>query len=344
MFTSPPQRSTRLSRRGLLAGGLALGVSAVAGCGSSTETPGQRPTTTKTSDKAWSFTDDRDTTARAPQRPSRLVAQASSAAALWDLGLRPVGVFGEAGSKELLGDVDVDAVTWVGKTWGEFNLEAFAALRPDLLVTPIQNADGSLWYVPQEHVREIESICPIVAISYVEKSVAEVIDRYVELAESLGVDVAAESVTSAREAFQAASTKVSEAARAKPGLRVAFLSATDTNVYIGNADVFSDLRYLRELGVRFVEPSVPAEEPHWEVLSWEQVDKYPIDLLLYDSRNARYFTTGLDDHPTLANLPAVKAGQIAAWNPETPTSWKAFAPALEQLADTISKARPGLAS
>lgn len=339
MFTSPPPRSARLSRRRLLAGGLALGATAVAGCGSSsTETPSARPTTTT----SWSFTDDRDKTARADHRPATLVAQASSAAALWDLGLRPAGVFGEVGSKELLGDVDADAVTWVGKTWGEFNLEAFAALRPELLVTPIQNADGSLWYVPQEFVREIESLCPIVAISYVEKSVAEVIDRYVDLAASLGIDAKGSSVTSAREAFDKASDQVSAAARAKPDLRVAFVSATDTNVYIGNADVFSDLRYLRELGVRFVEPTVPAKEPHWETLSWEQVDKYPVDLLLYDSRNPQYFTSGLADRPTLANLPAVKAGQIAAWNPETPTSWKAFAPALEGLADIIGKARPGV--
>jgi hypothetical protein len=88
--------------------------------------------------------------------------------------------------------------------------------------------------------------------------------------------------------------------------------------------------------VNFVQPTVPANEPHWEVLSCEQAGKYPIDVLLYDSRNPSHFTTDLSRYPTVANLPAVKANQAVAWNPETPSTWTAFGKALRDLTGKLS--------
>lgn len=81
-----------------------------------------------------------------------------------------------------------------------------------------------------------------------------------------------------------------------------------------------------------LQPAVPASEPHWEVLSWEQAGKYPIDVLLYDTRNGSYFTTDLAKYPTVAKLPAIQAKQTVGWNPETPSTWSAFAPVLRDLA------------
>lgn len=330
-----------LSRRSLLFGGVSTAaLVALGACGSNSGTP------SGTSGKAggpWEFTDDRGQKSTRDTTPTRIVAQAGSAGALWDLGIRPVGVFGEQnGSEILLGNVDTSAVTWVGSTWGDFNVEKFASLAPDLLVTPVQ-VEGSLWYVPDEAVSKITAISAVVGIKYVKTPVDKVIDRYADLAASLGADLTAQSVVAAKEAFAAAGKRLREAAGAKAGLRVLFVSAAKENLYIGNPTMFSDLYHLQNLGVPFVTPTPPADQPHWEVLSWEQADKYPADVILYDTRNASFFTTDLASYPTFARLPAVRAGQLYPWNPETPTSWAAFAPALKDLADKLAAAKTGVA-
>lgn len=329
-----------LSRRSLLFGGVsAAALAALGACGSGSDSP------SGTSGKAgpWEFTDDRGQRATRDTTPTRIVAQAGSAAALWDLGIKPVGVFGEqSGSQILLGNVDTSTVTWVGNTWGDFNVEKFASLAPDLLVAPMQ-VENSLWYVPDEAVDKIAAISAVVGIKYVGTPVDKVIDRYADLAASLGADLKADRVVSAKEAFAAAGTAVREAVRAKAGLRVLFVSAAKENLYVANPPMFSDLYHLQNLGVPFVTPTPPADEPHWEALSWEQADKYPADVILYDARNESFFTSDLASYPTFARLPAVRAGQLYSWNPETPTSWAAFAPALKELADKLAAAKTGLA-
>jgi len=331
-----------LTRRNLLIGGAsAVALAVLPGCGSNSGsgsgsgTPGEGG--------SWEFTDDRNKTVTRDARPSKVVAQISAAAALWDLGVRPVGTFGEAGgaSQALRGNVDTSAVTWVGQTWGEFNVEKFASLNPDLLVAPMQQKD-QLWYVPEEAASKIEALCPTVGISYIEVPIDKVIDRYADLAGALGADLDAPAVTGAKKEFQAASSALASTARAKAGLRVVFASGSKENFYLANPAMFADLRYLRDQGLNLITPEYDAKEPHWEVLSWEQADKYPVDVVLYDVRNPSFFTTDLAKYPTLAKLPAVQAKQVLPWNPETPTSWAAFAPALRELSDKLSGFRAGV--
>jgi iron complex transport system substrate-binding protein len=338
-----------LSRRRLLVGGASAALLTLTGCGSDAGSgsgqsgSGSGQTENAASNGPWEFTDDRAKKATRDSRPTKIVAQLSAAAALWDLGIRPIGTFGEApadGAKSpLAGNVDTGSLTWVGKTWGEFNIEKFASLNPELLIAPMQQKSG-LWYVPEEAASKIEALAPTVGISHVEVPADKVIDRYAELAKSLGADLESAAVTSAKKDFQAAAAAVSDAVKAKPGLRVAFVSGAKENLYIANATMFSDLYYLKNLGVNFVTPKPPADEPHWEVLSWEQADKYPADVILYDSRNASFFTTDLAKFPTFGRLPAVKANQLFSWNPETPTSWLAFAPLLSGFATHLTSARP----
>jgi hypothetical protein len=73
-----------VTRRRLLATGVAGGVGLFVGCGS-----GAR------SDTGWTFVDDRRRTIRLKKRPTRIVAYTSAAAALHDWGVTPVGVFGD---------------------------------------------------------------------------------------------------------------------------------------------------------------------------------------------------------------------------------------------------------
>src|SRR4051812_42919727 len=45
-------------------------------------------------DGSWVFTDDRGITVTLPGMPKRIIADVNVAAALWDFGVRPVGLFG----------------------------------------------------------------------------------------------------------------------------------------------------------------------------------------------------------------------------------------------------------
>src|SRR4051812_45504724 len=129
-----------LSRRGFLigAGGVAATV-ALAACGNNGAQPANA------AGGPWSFTDDRGQQASRDQRPTRVVAYASSAAALWDYGVHAVGVFGPQktadGRKEIqAGNIDLSAETSIGNAWDDFSLEKFAALKPDLVVTGLTGA------------------------------------------------------------------------------------------------------------------------------------------------------------------------------------------------------------
>ena len=77
-----------ITRRRLLTIGVAGGVTFLVGCG-----------TTANSGAGWSFVDDRRHAIRLKTRPTRIVAYTSAAAALYDWGVTPVGVFGEMKTK-----------------------------------------------------------------------------------------------------------------------------------------------------------------------------------------------------------------------------------------------------
>ncbi|WP_165952495.1 ABC transporter substrate-binding protein, partial [Kribbella albertanoniae] len=279
-----------------------------------------------------------------PSRPTTLVAQIQSAAALWDLGLRPVGTFGKAkkadGTADILaGNVDLTKVTSFSETWGEFSVEKFAALKPDLLIAPM-HVPKELWYVPKESETAIEAIAPTLGVNYLERPVDAVIDRYAEIAAALGADLKAEPVLKAKADFTAASKELGDLAARQKGLKVLFVSGGKDGLYFGNPAAFSDLSLLKKLGVGFVTPNFDPKQPHWESVSWELADKHPADVILYDARNAEAFTVDKAKYPTFDRLPAVRANQIFAWNPETPTSWSQFAPALRQLTTNLTKVRP----
>jgi iron complex transport system substrate-binding protein len=132
----------------------------------------------------------------------------------------------------------------------------------------------------------------------------------------------------------------SSLAATKKGLKVLFVSGGPDGLYFGNPAAFSDLTLLKNLGLGLLTPKVDPKEPHWEPVSWELADRYPADVILYDSRSTQVFTKDLAKYPTFARLPAVKAGQLLAWNPETPTSWAAFGVALRKLATDLGPVRP----
>lgn len=329
-----------VSRRGLLAGAGALGLGALlAACGQDGD-----GTAAAASAGPWSFTDDRGTKASAATTPKRVVAYVGSAAALRDFGVdgRLVGVFGptrkaDGGKDPLVGDLDVDRLASLGNAWGEFNIEKYAALKPELLVTNMYEPDG-LWYVPDDSKDKILAFAPSVGLTVAGVTLTKVIQRYAELAASLGADRNAKPVTDAKARFDAAVDKLKAAVKANPGIKVLAASASPDLFYASDPKASADLSFYRELGVELVTPD-NVTGGFFESLSWENADKYRTDIILLDSRTSALQPADLTGKPTWANLPAVKAGQVIPWLSEPRFSYAGCAAPIEELAKAVAAAK-----
>ncbi|GHJ47823.1 ABC transporter substrate-binding protein [Catellatospora sp. TT07R-123] len=331
-------RPTNLTRRGFLgAAGLAGLGTVLAACGG-TDTP----VGAAASSGPWAFTDDRGVKVGKDKAPTRIVAFTGTAAALYDFGVKVTGVFGPTTLKDgsadpQAGNLPVTDVTVLGNTWGEFNVEKYAGLSPELLVTNTYVKDA-LWYVPDEAKDKIAQLAPSVAFNMIGTDLQKIIERYAAFAASLGADLAAPPVADAKKRFETAAEAIRTAARANGGLKVMACSGSADLFYVSTPSSAADLTFFESLGVTFVQPD-NVEGGFFESLSWEKAGKYAADVLLLDSRSGTLQPTDLAAKPTWAGLPAVKAGQITPWLSEPRFSYAGAAPLLETLATALQNAK-----
>ena len=332
------QGAAGLSRRGFLigAGGLAA-AAALTACGDGKSSSGAAAS------GPWEFTDDRGQKAARDQRPARVVAYVSAAAALWDYGVRPVGVFGPqktaSGGKEIqAGNIDLGAVTSIGNAWDDFSMEKFAALKPDLVVTGLTGTKPTdMWVLTDDLGPKVQQVAPIVALSEYKVTLPKVIERYSQLAVALGGDANSDTMKKAKEDFDKASEDLRAAAKEKAGLKVLVLYGDKDGLYIAKPDYFADLAYYRELGLDIV--SGGGSEDYWEQLSWEQAGKYPADLILTDSRSYALPRAQMTQFPTWNQLPAVKANQLGDWSAEPRFNHLLATPVIQKLTALVKGAR-----
>ena len=345
----PLARAPHPTRRDVLAAGGAVGLGAVlAACGDDdANSGGSGKGSSAAASGPWSFEDDRGQTAEADRIPANIVAFVGVAAALHDYGVQVKGVFGPTTTKDgkadvQAGDMDVTKVTVLGNAWGQFNIEKYAALAPDVLVSTMFDSAGTLWYVPEESRKKILAVgAPGVGISVYDRQLTEPLQRMLALAESLGGDVASDAVTRAKKRFEDASARLRAAVKANPGIRVMAGSASQDLFYVSGSHLSVDLEYYKALGVTFIEPpeKAKAEGGGWyESLSWENVDKYQADVIIMDNRTSALQPAGIAE-ATWRKLPAVKAGQVIARNPEPILSYDKCAPLVEDLATAVEKAK-----
>jgi len=332
------QGAAGLSRRGFLIGaGGAAAAMALAACGNGGQSPAAA------SGGPWTFTDDRGQKVARDQRPTRVVAYASCAAALWDYGVHPVGVFGPQktadGKKEVqVGNVDLNAETSVGNAWDDFSMEKFVALKPDLVVTGLTGTKPTdLWVLKDDLGTKVQQIAPIAALSEYKVTWTKVMQRYEDLAVALGGDAQSPTITKAKADFLQASGDLKAAVKAKPGLKVLVVSSDKDNMYVCKPEFFADLSYYRELGMDLVAGGGP--DDYFETLSWEQAGKYPADLILTDSRTFALSRQQLAAIPTWAQLPAVKANQLADWSTEPRFNPVLAAPVIQKMVEVVKNAR-----
>ncbi|ANP55227.1 iron complex transport system substrate-binding protein [Streptomyces griseochromogenes] len=336
------------NRRGLLAAGGALALGAtLAACGDDKGKDGGSGKDTKAGKSGpWSFKDDRGTTVELDKVPANIVAFTGVGAALYDYGVQVKGVFGPTTAKDgkadvQAGDMDVSKLTVLGNAWGQFNIEKYAGLAPDVLVTTMFDNAGTLWYVPEESKKKIAQLAPSVGISVYDRQLTRSLQRMWELAESLGADMKAAKVTDAKKRFEAAAARLRAAAKAKPDLKVMAGSASDQLFYVSGTNLSVDLEYFKALGVNFVEPPESAKKQGggwYESLSWENIDKYKADIIMLDDRSSAIQPADITK-PTWKKLPAVKAGQIVARSPEPILSYDKCVPLLTSLAEALEKAK-----
>ncbi|MFD8896859.1 siderophore-binding protein DesE [Streptomyces ardesiacus] len=342
-------RALHPTRRGILAAGGALGLGAVlAACGDDdgrSDGSGDGSNSNATSGP-WSFKDDRGTTVKLDKVPANIVAFTGAAAALHDYGVQVKGVFGPTTTKDgkpdvQAGDLDVDKVTVLGNEWGKLNVEKYASLAPEVLITTTFDTAGTLWSVPEESKDKIAKLAPSVAISVFDRQLTQPLQRMWELAESLGGDMKAKKVTDAKAAFDKAAARLRAAAKARPEIRVLAGSASPDLFYVSGTNLSVDLEYFKALGVNFVEPSEAAKKATggwFESLSWENVDKYPADVIIMDDRASTIQPADITEG-TWKKLPAVKAGQVIARSPEPILSYDKCTPLLDNLAEAIENAK-----
>ncbi|MDI6100073.1 ABC transporter substrate-binding protein [Actinoplanes sp. NEAU-A12] len=335
-----------LSRRGLLAAGGAAGAGALlAACGGNKTDSGAAPAASATTSGPWSFTDDQPKPLTAPKTPTKVVAFTGTAAALVDLGLQNsiVGVFGETkkadgSAEEQAGSLDVNKVQIIGNKWGEFSVEKYAALAPELLITHMFDP-GAYWYLPDGSKDQILKLAPTATITVGRVPMTKPIERYAELAKSLGADLNAPKVVEAKARFEKAAAELSAAAKASGGIRVLASSGAADIFYVSNPKVSSDLMYFKELGVDIIVPEKTDGGDYYESLSWENANKYKADIIFLDSRPGTLQPADLASKPGWSALPAVAANQVFPWQAVPIYSWAGSAPLLEALTAAIKKSK-----
>ncbi|WP_435175713.1 ABC transporter substrate-binding protein [Actinacidiphila sp. bgisy145] len=336
------------SRRGVLAAGGSVGLGALlaacggsSGSGSDTAAASSGGKDTKAGGP-WSFTDDRKKTAKADRIPANLVAYTGTAAALRDYGVECTGVFGPTTLKDgspdpMAGDLDVKKLTVIGNTWGEFNIEKYAALNPGLLVSHMYQAP-TLWFVPDDSSAKILALAPSVGINVAGVPLTTPLQRYAELAASLGADMAAGTNAAQKARFEKSSAALRAAVKAHPGITVMAGSASADSLYVSTPAAASDLRYYQSLGVDFIVPN-QVKGGFFETLSWENADKYQADIIMLDNRTATLQPKDLTGKPTWTKLPAVKGGQVVGWPSEPIFSYAKCADRIDALTHAITSAK-----
>lgn len=288
----------------------------------------------------WTFKDDRGVEVTLPARPKRIVAHEYAAAALWDYGIRPVGIYGSVALEKqpLMQDFDLTGIESVGEVWGEVNLEALAAARPELIVSTYWPSEKLLGGIKDDKLeKKMTAIAPIVGI-HAQVPATTTIAHFEALAGNLGADLQGPELTAIRKRFENAVSAFRAAAKQKADLCVLAVATAPDALYVAKTQDYSDLREYDSWGLNVV--SGKSSDPYWDTLSWESADKYPADLILYDGRAHAPAPKELAKLPVWPRLPAVRADQLSPWHMEEAVSYRLFTRHIEELTAKILASAP----
>ncbi|WP_329622783.1 ABC transporter substrate-binding protein [Streptomyces sp. NBC_01255] len=276
----------------------------------------------------WGFTDDRGAEPVSARVPERVVAYVRAGAALLDLGVTPVAVYGSGHDGPVsdpakAGGLDAAGVPYLGpgRALDEGLLREW---RPDLIVDVTY--DGKSPYALDEAVADRLGV-PLVALSVGnELTLPAILDRFGALGASLRAGAA---VSTAASAEPAAGVEEAEAVlrgvAGRTGLTVLALSgAGPDQVHLARPQAWPELARLAALGVRLLDPG-PGPGANWLTADWGRAAELRPDLILFDNR--------FHAVPPYETPPGTR---LAAWNPETPPSPAAYARFFRELAEALA--------
>jgi iron complex transport system substrate-binding protein len=323
-----------ISRRRVIGQGLAMG--AFLGIAGAPNSSAQTP-----ADGEWTWTDDRGVTVTLPQRPTRIIAQSTVAVSLAGFGVPIAGHFGSEDPRQSVAfpeDNPIEISEWVFLgPWGEFDVEGALATGAELYVDLYRGEGADFWGLSDPATLDtVTATIPAIGINTFDATPDQTIARFAELAEALGIDLNNDTQSAARQAHAEAEAAFVATLEAKPGLTVLGVTGDPTtSAYVLNPELLGDLQYFASLGLDFVIPENPdpAQLNLFETLAWEELGRYPADIVIYDSR----FEPPTGD-PIWDALPAVRAGQVGSWYASLAYTWPELARYLESLTATVSAA------
>lgn len=289
----------------------------------------------------FTYTDARGEKIALDEKPDQVVAQSSVAAALWDAGFKVQGVYGELGQVDgkldyQAGNLDLAELKVLGKTYGEFDEVAYAAMKPDVLID-FNMAAKDLWYVPAKKAKSIYAMAPAIGLNGQQRTDTDAaIEEVVALAEELGADTGSAEHEEAKEAYEKAVASVGTAAKGKESVKVMLVSPSLDGLYVWNPKMMPEAVTMAEQGVTFIEPKNTKDSAGWsELLSWENAGTYDADVILFDSRMQAEYEK-VKGIATWKTLPAVKAGQVYPWRTAAPYSYAQYGPIFDEVADWLA--------
>jgi iron complex transport system substrate-binding protein len=301
------------------------------------------PVTTDAAHAGWSWVDGSGKEVSSDQVPARIVAHGSAAAALIPLGIRPVGIYADTAIAEdlALKGLDLTGIEIVGEEWGIINVEAVAALQPDLIVAewwPVEQAYSGLEEGTSGTNQQMTALAPIVGVAQ-GPSIVTMIEDYQQLAISLGADLSAPSIAADSDRFDAAVAGFQAAIAAKPGLSVLAVSPTTESLYVAVPQYAAELSDFVSWGLDLVVPEHPDEGfEYWQTLSWENADTYQADLVIIDERGYPANLEAAEAQPTWQTIRAAAEDAVAVWPAYWLRNHRDYAAALETLTTSIESA------
>jgi iron complex transport system substrate-binding protein len=224
-----------------------------------------------------------------------------------------VGYFGSQHHADTGGDAAAAGldVPLVG-SGDAIDLDLVKSLQPDLIVSVTYG--GETYGVSADAATSLGEIAPILLIGIAgDRTLTSVVERFHELASSLGAEVEDPEQTLTTALAQLTTT----------AQVMALSGGTPTDAYVANPAYWPSLRLLADAGVPFA-PSNTAGG--WEVVKWADLARsHPADVLLYDQRPNSLNAESLATIPAWSALPAVAAGKVLPWNPEPALTYEAAA-------------------
>lgn len=337
MSTVATLRGSSISRRGVVAAGGALAFSALGGRAFAQEST---PAASPAADGAWTFTDDQGVTVTLPQRPTRIAADLSAAAPLWDFGIRPIAVSGwTVATDASWGNVDRSTPIINAQDGApEPDVEQLVQLDAELFITIAWGKDDIWSFTSPENYANTQSVVPVIVLS-VARVANENLLRFVELAALLGANLESPELVQAKADFDSAVTSFSEVAAEKSDLTSLFGSVdVSADGWVAASPVdWADLSWYQSLGMSIVQPDV-AKGAYWENLSMEQAGIHPADVFFNSTRAGRSTSEQLQENALFGANPAIAAGQIGSWNQDFILSYQGLKAALDTVAGTLATA------